>query len=70
MEIITTTDQPFEKLALDVVGPFPLTEAGNKFILIMQDDLTKFSFAEAILNHEALNIAKVLTKIITCFSIT
>ena len=60
MEITTTADQPFERLALDVVGPLPLTETGNKFILTMQDDLTKFSF-------EALIIAKVLTKIITCF---
>ena len=37
MEITTTTDQSFERLALDIVGQLPSTEAGNKFILIMQD---------------------------------
>ncbi|KAK9300543.1 hypothetical protein QLX08_006868 [Tetragonisca angustula] len=69
IEITTTADQPFERLALDVVGPLPLTETGNKFILTMQDDLTKFSFAEAIPNYKASTITKVLTKIITCFGI-
>lgn len=69
MEITTTSDQPFEKLAIDIVGPLPLTESGNRFILTAQDDLTKYSFAIPIENHEAITVAKTLTKIMLQFGI-
>lgn len=69
MQITTTSEKPFEKLALDVVGPLPITESGNRFILTAQDDLTKYSLANAIPNHESLTIAKTLTKTITKFGI-
>lgn len=58
MEITTTSSKPFERIFLDIVGPLPLTENGNKFILTLQDDLTKFSRAFAIPNHEAETIAR------------
>ncbi|ERL95277.1 hypothetical protein D910_12543 [Dendroctonus ponderosae] len=45
MEITTTSERPFQRLALDIVGPLPITESGNRFILTMQDDLTKYSYA-------------------------
>lgn len=57
MQITSTSKQPFEKLFLDIVGPLPLTEFGNRFILTLQDDLSKFSYAYAIPNHEAQTIA-------------
>ncbi|KAK2575228.1 hypothetical protein KPH14_012810 [Odynerus spinipes] len=69
MEITTTSEKPFERLALDIVGPLPLTESGNRFILTGQDDLTKYCFAEAIPNHEASTIAKILTKYFMKFGI-
>lgn len=69
MQITTTSEKPFERLALDIVGPLPITEHGHRFILTSQDDLTKYSFAIAIPNHESLTIAKSLTKIITYFGI-
>lgn len=69
MGITSTSDYPFEKLAIDIVGPLPLIEFGNRFIMTAQDDLTKYSFAGAIPNHEATTVAKVLTKIITSFGI-
>ena len=42
MEIITTARHPFEKCALDIVGPMMETMAGNKYILTCQDDLSSF----------------------------
>jgi hypothetical protein len=51
MEITSSAKQPFEKIFLDIVGPLPITENGNRFILTFQDDLTKFSYAQAITNH-------------------
>lgn len=69
MEITTTASKPFERLAIDVVGPLPLTESGNRFILTSQDDLTKYSLAFAIPEHEAQTIAKNLVAIFTNFGI-
>jgi len=40
MEITTTARHPFEKCALDVVGPMTETISGNKYILTCQDDLS------------------------------
>lgn len=57
MVISTTSSEPFEKLFLDVVGPLPRTKNGNAYILTMQDDLTKFSIAAPMANHEANTVA-------------
>lgn len=56
MQITTTTKKPFQKIFMDIVGPLPLTEDGNKFIFTLQDDLTKYFYAYAIPNHEAQTI--------------
>ena len=66
MEITTTSNRAFERIALDIVGPLPLSENGNRFILTLQDDLTKFSQAYPIPNHEAETIAKVFVTQFIC----
>ncbi|KAJ8938054.1 hypothetical protein NQ314_011621 [Rhamnusium bicolor] len=58
IEITTTSTTPLEKIFLDIVGPLPLTENGNKFIITLQDDLTKYSQAYAVPNHETITIAQ------------
>ena len=56
--IITDTPlEPFDKLALDTVGPLPETPAGNRYILTMQDSLTKYCIAVAVPNIRATTIA-------------
>lgn len=65
MEITSTASKPFQKLALDIVGPLPITEHGNQFILTLQDDLTKYSQAYPIENHEAKTVADNLIKFIS-----
>ena len=57
MEITSTSEKPFQRVAMDIVGPLPLSENGNKYILTLQDDLTKYSQAYAIPNHESKTIA-------------
>lgn len=69
MEITTTSERPFQRLAIDIVGPLPITVNGNRFILTTQDDLTKYSFARSIPNHEASTVANVLVQFITMFGI-
>lgn len=63
---ITTSSRPFETIFLDIVGPLPLTENGNKNILTLQNDLTKFSRAYAIPNHKAETITKCLVENFIC----
>lgn len=74
--ITDTSDLPFEKCALDIVGPLTATSKGSKYLLTFQDNLMKFSKAILIPNQEATTIAKefvektvlkygILTKILT-----
>jgi transposase InsO family protein len=52
MEITTTARKPFERCAIDIVGPTTETNKGNRYILTFQDDLTKFVLAEPIPTQE------------------
>jgi hypothetical protein len=53
MEITTTARNPFEKCALDIVGPTKVTNKGKRYIFTFQDDLTKFVVAEIIPTQDA-----------------
>lgn len=55
--ITDTPTKPFEKCALDIVGPLTVTTNGNKYLLTFQDSLTKFSKAMPIANQEANTIS-------------
>jgi len=58
MEITTTARKPFEKCAMDIVGPNTVTNKGNRYILTLQDDLTKFVVAEPIPTQDAETVAR------------
>ena len=59
-----------EHLALDVLGPFPLTEDWNKYILIVADYFTKWVEAYPLPNQEAPTVAEVLVKeYVCCFGV-
>lgn len=66
MQITTTSSKAFERIALDIDGPLPVTEKGNKYVLTLQDDFTKYSQAYAIPNHEAVTISEILTSKFIC----
>ncbi|UYV84336.1 K02A2.6-like [Cordylochernes scorpioides] len=57
---------PFERIAIDVAGPFPVTEGGNKYILVAMDYFTKWPEAYAIPNQGATTVAKVLMDNLIC----
>ena len=58
MEITTTARHPFERCALDIVGPMTETKSGNKYILTFQDDLSKLIVAIPIPRQDAETVAK------------
>jgi hypothetical protein len=57
MVITTTSSAPLEKIFMDIVGPLPKTNKSNAYIITIQDDLTKFSWAMPAENHEANTVA-------------
>ena len=40
--------KPFEKLAVDTVGPFKRSFTGNKYLLTMTDVFSKMMFVQAV----------------------
>ena len=38
---------PWERIAMDIAGPLPVTDTGNRFILVMSDYFTKWPVAFA-----------------------
>jgi hypothetical protein len=57
-EITGTPYATFDKISMDCMGPLPLTEKGNKYILSCQDQLSKYLIATAIPNQEAETVAR------------
>ena len=57
---------PAERIALDVLGPLPTTESGNKYVLLVADYFTKWPEAYSLPNQEAITVAKVLVKEYIC----
>ena len=61
---------PLERLGIDIVGPLPVTESGNKYITVVTDYFTKFPFAFCTDNIAAEKIAeKLMDEIICCFGV-
>ena len=64
-EPMLITDTPldtFDKVSLDTVGKLPTTPDGNKHILTMQDNLSKYCIAVPIPDISAATIAHALAK--------
>jgi len=45
MIITDTPVDAFDKVSMDILGPLPITENENEYILTIQDLLTKYSVA-------------------------
>lgn len=68
MAITTISSRPFKKLFLSIIGPLTTTLSGNKYILIMQDDLTKYSLGVPIPNQEANTVARAFVTRFVCIN--
>ena len=61
-----TVGAPLERVAIDVLGPLPVSNSGNKFILVIGDYFTKWTEAYALPNQEAKTVAKVVVEEFVC----
>ncbi|XP_063215566.1 retrovirus-related Pol polyprotein from transposon 412 isoform X1 [Bacillus rossius redtenbacheri] len=57
---------PFERIAIDIAGPFPKTKDGNRYILVVMDYFSKWPEAYALPNQEATTIADTLVNNFIC----
>lgn len=62
LEITTTATSAFEKIFLDLVGPLEEDQEGNRYILTLQCDLSKYIEAYPIVNKEAVTVARALVE--------
>ncbi|GBM45473.1 Retrovirus-related Pol polyprotein from transposon 412 [Araneus ventricosus] len=53
---------PFERMALDILGPLPVTTNGNRYVLVMMDYFTKWPEAIPIPDQEASTVAEELVR--------
>ena len=58
--------EPFDMIGVDVVGPFPKSLKGNKYLVVFTDYLTKWPEAFAVPNQDSLTIARLLVNEIIC----
>lgn len=66
LETTSVSENAFDKIYVDVVGPLPVSSDGNKYILSMVDDLTKFVEFAPMADQTAETVAKTLFENILC----
>jgi len=59
---------PWERVAVDITGPFPRTEFGNKYLMVAIDYFLKWPEVVPLPNQEAVTVAEALiTNVIATF---
>ena len=60
---------PFERIAMDIVGPLPKTRRGNEYILVVSDYATRFPEAIPLCRFTATAVAEQLVDLFAKFGI-
>lgn len=54
--------EPFERIAIDITGPFPKSDKGYSYLLVVADYFTKFMEIFPLVNLEAETVAEVILR--------
>ncbi|GBL93495.1 hypothetical protein AVEN_266064-1 [Araneus ventricosus] len=54
--------EPLERMALDILGPFPVTTKGNRYVLVLMNYFTKWPGAIPITDQEVSSVAEELVR--------
>ena len=57
---------PFDRIGIDFMGPFPSTDNGHRYILVITDYCTRWTEAFATKDMKAETVAKILIEEIIC----
>ncbi|VDI80182.1 Hypothetical predicted protein [Mytilus galloprovincialis] len=61
---------PFDRIGIDIVGPCPITQDGNEYMIVVQDYFTKWTEVYPVVRHNALTVAdKLATKFFCRFGL-
>lgn len=60
--ITTTPTKPFDVVSIDTIGPFTITENGNRYAVTIQCDFSKFVIIVPIPDKSATTLAKAVTQ--------
>lgn len=57
---------PMECVAIDIMGPLPVTDNGNQYIMVLGDYFSKWTEAYALKDHTAQTVADILVTEFIC----
>ena len=57
---------PFQRIAVDYLGPYNVTTEGNKYILVVIDHFTKYAMSFALPDRSAATVARCLFERVFC----
>ena len=60
LQKIPVSDQPFQLISADIIGPLPRSSSGNAYVLLVVDQLTRYAEAFALPDQKAKTIARAL----------
>lgn len=63
------TSRPMELISLDILGPLPMSEQGNKYVLTVIDHFSKYSILFALKDITAPTIANKLMEVVVTFGV-
>lgn len=60
-------NQPFERIQMDMIGPFPTTKSGNRVVIVCVDVLTRYGIAKPFKKGTSKEVVSMLDCIVNQF---
>ena len=61
--LLPVIEEPFQRIAMDIVGPLPKSRAGHKYILVICDYATRYPVAVPLHSIDAEHVAEELMQV-------